>query len=92
MGYLLPIQNIQSQQYANRMNLDPYNFAYIGRVQRVKLNSQFFEEFKEQSQSQDEGKDKEQVPFVPSANLYKAMYHRIQQISHRQLPMQLAKG
>ena len=40
------------------MNLDPYNFAYIGSVQRVKLNSHVLEEFKEQSQSQDEGKDK----------------------------------
>ena len=31
MGYLLPIQPIQSQQYANRMNMESYNFAHIDR-------------------------------------------------------------
>ena len=60
MGYLLPIQPIQSQQYANRMNLDPYNFAYIGRIQRIKLNSDSFEDVMEQSFSQNKGEDKEQ--------------------------------
>ncbi|REB09571.1 hypothetical protein DVB69_01815 [Sporosarcina sp. BI001-red] len=40
MGYLLPIQNIQSQMYANRMeNVSP-SFAYINRVQSVKLQTQ----------------------------------------------------
>ena len=35
MGYLLPIQPITSQQYANRMNMEPYDFAVIGRVEKV---------------------------------------------------------
>ena len=41
MGYVLPIKPIQSQKYANRMNMEPYNFAYIDRVNKVKLNSDF---------------------------------------------------
>ena len=35
MGYLLPIQPIQSQQYADRMNMDSYNFTKIDRVEKV---------------------------------------------------------
>ncbi|WP_342512907.1 hypothetical protein MKY34_20255 [Sporosarcina sp. FSL K6-1522] len=35
MGYLLPIQPIQSQQYANRMNMEAYSFTYIDRVNRI---------------------------------------------------------
>ncbi|MGG0644270.1 hypothetical protein ABE021_10035 [Sporosarcina gallistercoris] len=43
MGYLLPIQNIQSQMYANRMeNVSP-SFAYIDRVQSVKLQTEYDE-------------------------------------------------
>lgn len=43
MGYLLPIQNIQSQMYANRMvNASP-SFAYIDRVQSVKLQTEYDE-------------------------------------------------
>ena len=37
MGYLLPIQPIQSQQYANRMNMESYNFAYIDRVEKIEV-------------------------------------------------------
>lgn len=47
MGYLLPINPTQSQQYANRMSLAPYNFAAINRVQQVKLESDFLKEFEE---------------------------------------------
>ena len=47
MGYLLPINPIQSQQYANRITMNRYNFAPIDRVQRVKLKSDFLEEFEE---------------------------------------------
>ena len=41
MGYILPIQPIQSQKYANRLNMESYDFAYIDRVNKVKsdLNS-----------------------------------------------------
>ena len=77
MGYILPIQPIQSQQYANRMNMDPYNFAYIGRLQRVKLQSDFLEEFKEQysiiEERIDERKGEEEadkLSFAPPPNAF----------------------
>ncbi|WP_432354718.1 hypothetical protein [Sporosarcina sp. A2] len=40
MGYLLPIQNIQSQMYANRMENSSPSFSYIDRVQTVKLKTE----------------------------------------------------
>lgn len=43
MGYLLPVQNIQSQMYANRMENASPSFAYIDRVQSVKLQSEYEE-------------------------------------------------
>ncbi|MFJ7932907.1 hypothetical protein [Sporosarcina sp. NPDC096371] len=41
MGYLLPIQPIQSQQYANRMNRESYNFAHVDRVGKIKFDFNF---------------------------------------------------
>lgn len=38
MGYILPFQPIQSEMYANRMNAGRTNFAYIDRVEKVKLD------------------------------------------------------
>ena len=38
MGYILPIQNYQAQLYAERMNSERHNFAYINRVNPVRLN------------------------------------------------------
>lgn len=51
MGYLLPIRSIRSEQYANRMSMEPYNFAYIGSVQPMKLKSGFLEEFENKTNS-----------------------------------------
>lgn len=45
MGYQLPIQPIQSEMYANRMNADFKNFAYINRVQKVKLDTGLMSKF-----------------------------------------------
>jgi len=62
VGYILPINPIQSGQYANRLNMKPYNFARIGRVQLVKLKSDFLEEFEESLAARDqkqEEKDEE---------------------------------
>ena len=69
MGYLLPIQPIQSQMYANRLNMEAYNFAYIDRVNKVKLNSDFLDEFKESSHQEREKEEEEGKPIVlyPSA-------------------------
>ena len=41
MGYILPIQPIQSQVYANRMIGNDYNFAYIDNVQECKIEIRF---------------------------------------------------
>ena len=41
MGYLLPIQPIQSQQYANRMENSTTSFAYIDKVESAKLQSDY---------------------------------------------------
>lgn len=66
MGYLLPIRPLQSEQYANRISMEPYNFAAIGRLQRIKLKSDFLKEYEErlhlQVEKKDKGKDKK--PFV----------------------------
>ncbi|PIC56224.1 hypothetical protein CSV80_12760 [Sporosarcina sp. P12(2017)] len=40
MGYILPIPNYQAQQYAERMNNERHNFAYIGRVNPVRLKNE----------------------------------------------------
>ena len=56
MGYVLPVRPIQSQQYANRMTMDSYNFASVGRVQEIKLKSDFLEEFKNPQHFLDEAK------------------------------------
>lgn len=73
MGYVLPIKSIQAEQYTNRMNLEPYDLATIGRIQRVNLKSDFLEAFEEslQSQSQQE-KEEEKLQAVPSSHSYTA--------------------
>ena len=58
MGYLLPIQPIQSQQYANRMNMESYNFAHINRVNKVKFDFKFSED--SHGAFQQEQKEKEE--------------------------------
>ena len=47
MGYLLPVQPIQSEMYANRMNAVRNNFAYIDRVEKVKLDPQLMDKFED---------------------------------------------
>jgi len=73
MGYVLPIKSIQSEQYANRMNLEPYNFAKIDRVEAIKLKSDFLESFEEFLQNQEQQrknkKDEDQLKAVPSPRL-----------------------
>lgn len=47
MGYILPIQPFQSQQYAERMNSERKNFTYIDRVNRVRLQNEESEYWKD---------------------------------------------
>ena len=72
MGYLLPINPIQSQQYANRMSMKPYNFVTVNRVQRVNLKSDFHREFEESLDSRYEKnrENKEQSNQMPSQSEY----------------------
>ncbi len=72
MGYILPIQPIQSQMYANRLSMEVYNFAYIERVSKVKLNSDFLDEFKESSHQEREKKEEEgkEKPIVSVPSTY----------------------
>jgi hypothetical protein len=75
MGYLLPIQPIQSQMYANRLNLEAYNFAYIDRVNKVKLNSDFLDEFKESSHQQREKEEGEGTSIVLAPSPYQGFVY-----------------
>ncbi|QNK87161.1 hypothetical protein H7992_18375 [Sporosarcina sp. resist] len=70
MGYILPIQPIQSQIYANRLSMEAYNFAYIDRVNNVKLNSDFLDEFKESSHQEREREEEEEKPIVAAPLAY----------------------
>ena len=70
MGYILPIQPIQSQIYANRLSMEAYNFAYIDRVNKVKLNSDFLDEFKESSYQEREREEEEGKPIVSTLSAY----------------------
>lgn len=47
MGYILPIRPIQSEQYANRLNMEKYDFASVEKVSEVKLDADFLEQMKE---------------------------------------------
>ena len=64
MGYILPIQPIQSQMYANRLNMDLHDFAFIEKVGRAKLDSDFSDELNG-SFSQEQEKDKGDVEGKP---------------------------
>lgn len=59
MGYLLPIQPIQSQQYANRMNMESYNFAHIDRVNKIKFDFKFSGDSQGAFQEEQEKKEEE---------------------------------
>ncbi|ALC86261.1 hypothetical protein AM499_10775 [Bacillus sp. FJAT-22090] len=50
MGYIIPVQPIQSQIYANRMSMDDYNFAYVSNINGVKMKSTFDEHLEDQEQ------------------------------------------
>ncbi|TQR11680.1 hypothetical protein [Psychrobacillus soli] len=60
MGYIIPIQPIQSQIYANRMLMDEYNFAYINNVYGIKMKS-IFEEHLEKQEKELKEKEKKQL-------------------------------
>lgn len=52
MGYIIPVQPLQAQIYANRMLMDEYNFAYISNISRMKMKSLFQDHLEEQVEKQ----------------------------------------
>lgn len=56
MGYILPINQTQSQQYANRLAMEPYNFARINGVRPIKFKTDFIDDFEESLASYQERK------------------------------------
>jgi hypothetical protein len=80
MGYLLPIQPIQSQQYANRMNMRSYDFVFIDRVEKVKLDNElltrdFSDELTNSYKQDGREKGDEEIPAVSSPPLYKGFVY-----------------
>ena len=47
MGYILPIQPNQYSSYADRMNMNHYDYADVQRVRPVRMKSLFEEELEE---------------------------------------------
>ncbi|MGG0669405.1 hypothetical protein [Sporosarcina koreensis] len=45
MGYILPVQPMQAEIYANRMNAVRNNFAYVDRVEKVKMDPDLMDKF-----------------------------------------------
>ncbi|MEI4769702.1 hypothetical protein WAX74_08575 [Psychrobacillus sp. FJAT-51614] len=60
MGYIIPVQPIQSQIYANRMSMDDYNFAHISNINGVKMKSTFDEHLEDQEQVLKEDEDNDE--------------------------------
>lgn len=54
MGYILPIQPIQSEMYANRTNQVNNRFAYIDRVEKVDLDPEALGKFQDSMQGKQE--------------------------------------
>ncbi|MEK5146355.1 hypothetical protein MKX53_04880 [Psychrobacillus sp. FSL K6-4615] len=76
MGYILPIQPIQSQVYANRMIGNDYNFAYIDNIQPVKFKSGFDDHLEEQEQFLEEEAEQLMEQERPSIQpLFKGFIH-----------------
>jgi len=54
MGYILPVQSTQAETYANRMNAVRNNFAYIDRVEKVKMDPDLMDKFDDALRSEQE--------------------------------------
>lgn len=50
MGYILPVQPLQATQYAERMNMKPYNFAHVNAITKVKKQSHFERELEKRAE------------------------------------------
>ncbi|MER2090060.1 hypothetical protein [Sporosarcina sp. JAI121] len=75
MGYILPIQPIQSQMYANRLNMEFNDFAHIDRVSKVKLDPDFSEELDESNQQEREMEEDEGESIVKAPPAYQGFVY-----------------
>lgn len=76
MGYIIPMQPIQSQVYANRMSGSSYNFAYINKIYPVKFKSGFEDQLEEQEQLIEEEEEQLLEKESPSIQpLFKGFIH-----------------
>ena len=76
MGYILPMQPIQSQVYANRMIENDRNFAYIDNIQNVKFKSDFDDHLEQQEQLLEEEEKQSLELEKPSIQpLFKGFIH-----------------
>jgi hypothetical protein len=74
-GYILPIQPIQSQMYANRLNMESNDFAYIDRVNKVKLNPNSSGQKNQSFQQERERYDEEGIPVVQPPPSYQGFVY-----------------
>ena len=75
MGYIIPMQPIQSQVYANRMTGNDHNFAYIDNIQHVKFKSVFDDHLEEQEQLLEEEEQLSELERPSIQPLYKGFIH-----------------
>ncbi|MFF2752269.1 hypothetical protein ACFVR1_00760 [Psychrobacillus sp. NPDC058041] len=59
MGYIIPVQPIQSQIYANRLLMDDYNFAFINNIDGIRMKSIFEERLVDQERKLKNNKEKQ---------------------------------
>lgn len=74
MGYIIPIQPLQAQLYANRMLMDDYKFAYISNVQGIQKKS-LFEGFLEEKEQEQEEKNRLEQYNPSTPPLFKNFIH-----------------
>ncbi|QFF98266.1 hypothetical protein PB01_05220 [Psychrobacillus glaciei] len=61
MGYILPIQPIQSQIYANRLLMDHTNFAVISNINGIRMKSIFDERLEEEGRKVEKKDEKQRL-------------------------------
>lgn len=64
MGYILPVQPTQGELYANRMNAVRNNFAYVDRVEKVKMDPDLMDKFEDSLRSEQERMMEEEEPKI----------------------------
>jgi hypothetical protein len=59
MGYIIPVQPIQSKIYANRLLIDDYNFAFINNINGIRMKSIFDERLADQQRQLEDNKEEQ---------------------------------